>query len=145
MEAAVHLLMQPGTLSPVSGLSWILFDCLDGATATVIRRSVCISALSTTDTPASTKLLQAELLGFPFGKHDDHCDALALIGQILDVMTPRSGPPPPLPGLKVISTDSSFNAQSLWKICGRMRRVAVAILIEGSDELDYAGSGVEHW
>jgi predicted phage terminase large subunit-like protein len=30
--------------------------------------------------------LRSELLGFPAGKHDDMCDALGLIGQLLDTI-----------------------------------------------------------
>ena len=36
----------------------------------------------------------AELLSFPAGKHDDQVDALGLIGQLLDKMTPGRAPTP---------------------------------------------------
>ena len=36
--------------------------------------------------------LEAELLAFPAGKHDDQVDALGLVGQLLDVMAPGSAP-----------------------------------------------------
>lgn len=43
--------------------------------------------------------LEAELLSFPAGKHDDQVDALGLAGQLLDMMakgvTPASAKPPP--------------------------------------------------
>jgi predicted phage terminase large subunit-like protein len=44
--------------------------------------------------------LEAELLSFPAGKHDDQVDALGLVGQLLDVMAkgqaaPDAGKPPP--------------------------------------------------
>lgn len=41
--------------------------------------------------------LEAELLSFPAGKHDDQVDALGLVGQLLDVMVPPSVPKPALP------------------------------------------------
>ena len=37
----------------------------------------------------------SELLAFPAGKHDDQVDALGLIGQILDKMSPGVVPPQP--------------------------------------------------
>ena len=39
--------------------------------------------------------LEAELLSFPAGKHDDIVDALGLVGQLLDVMMPPGKPLPP--------------------------------------------------
>ena len=39
--------------------------------------------------------LRSELLSFPAGKHDDHVDALGLIGQLLDTITAGSNRPPP--------------------------------------------------
>lgn len=39
--------------------------------------------------------LEAELLSFPAGKHDDIVDSLSLIGQLLDVMVPPPKPKPP--------------------------------------------------
>jgi hypothetical protein len=39
--------------------------------------------------------LQAELLSFPAGKHDDQVDALGLIGQLLDRMDAGQKPRPP--------------------------------------------------
>lgn len=40
---------------------------------------------------------EAELLGFPAGKHDDQVDALGLAGQLLDVMAAGAGPAPVKP------------------------------------------------
>jgi phage terminase large subunit-like protein len=37
---------------------------------------------------------QQELLHFPSGKHDDMVDALALTGQLLDIMQPPTRKPP---------------------------------------------------
>jgi hypothetical protein len=34
---------------------------------------------------------------FPAGKHDDQVDALGLIGQLPDIMTPGQKPKPPEP------------------------------------------------
>lgn len=39
--------------------------------------------------------LRAELLSFPAGKHDDHVDALGLVGQLLDVMLTGKKPEDP--------------------------------------------------
>lgn len=39
--------------------------------------------------------LQAELLSFPAGVHDDQVDALGLVGQLLDDMVEGNRPPPP--------------------------------------------------
>jgi hypothetical protein len=62
---------------------------------------------------------RAELLSFPRGKHDDQCDALGLIGQLLVEMVPGTPrPPPPPPRLKVISTDPrscTVTLEDLWE------------------------------
>ena len=39
--------------------------------------------------------LRSELLSFPAGKHDDIVDALGLVGQLLDHITPGNKPKPP--------------------------------------------------
>jgi len=39
---------------------------------------------------------RAELLSFPAGKHDDICDALGLIGQLLDQMVAGRAPAKPV-------------------------------------------------
>jgi hypothetical protein len=36
---------------------------------------------------------RAELLSFPAGKHDDQVDAIGLIGQLLDVISPGEAKP----------------------------------------------------
>ncbi len=42
--------------------------------------------------------LEAELMSFPAGKHDDQVDALGLVGQLIDIMLPPGKPkPPPAP------------------------------------------------
>jgi hypothetical protein len=38
--------------------------------------------------------LKAELLAFPTGKHDDIVDALGLVGQLLDKVSPGIRPQP---------------------------------------------------
>lgn len=43
------------------------------------------------DAPWRTTL-EAELLSFPAGKHDDQVDALGLVGQLLDIMHPPGSP-----------------------------------------------------
>jgi DNA invertase Pin-like site-specific DNA recombinase len=40
---------------------------------------------------------EAELMTFPAGKHDDQVDALSLVRQFLDIMTPGQRPKPPEP------------------------------------------------
>ena len=39
--------------------------------------------------------LRSELLSFPAGKHDDQVDALGLVGQLLDRVTPGTKPKKP--------------------------------------------------
>jgi hypothetical protein len=39
---------------------------------------------------------RAELLSFPFGKHDDQVDAIGLFGQLLDKVLAGQKPKPPL-------------------------------------------------
>jgi hypothetical protein len=34
-------------------------------------------------------------MSFPAGKHEDQVDALGLVGQLLDIMTPGQRPQPP--------------------------------------------------
>lgn len=41
--------------------------------------------------------LEAELMSFPAGKHDDQVDALGLVGQLLDVMVPAAKERPTAP------------------------------------------------
>jgi hypothetical protein len=41
--------------------------------------------------------LEAELLSFPAGRHDDQVDALGLAGQLLDIMTSGDKPKPEEP------------------------------------------------
>ncbi len=41
--------------------------------------------------------VEAELMSFPAGKHDDVTDALGLVGQLLDVMIPPDQPKPVMP------------------------------------------------
>lgn len=40
---------------------------------------------------------EAELMSFPAGKYDDICDALGLVGQLMDEMMPPTVPKPPPP------------------------------------------------
>jgi hypothetical protein len=41
--------------------------------------------------------LEAEMMSFPAGKHDDQVDALGLLGQLLDRMTAGPAEKPPAP------------------------------------------------
>src|SRR5262249_54206847 len=53
-------------------------------------------------------VLKTELLAFPAGKHDDIVDALGLIGQILDRMSPGHPLEPEKPRPKVFD-DPNFD------------------------------------
>ena len=46
-----------------------------------------------------------EMLTFPYGRHDDQPDAMALIGQVLDKMVSGNPLEPVAPSAKVLSTD----------------------------------------
>lgn len=64
--------------------------------------------------------LEAELLTFPVGKHDDQVDALGLIGQLLDRMvapSPARDPDAPIRG----AADMTLN--EAWKIANPRERV----------------------
>jgi predicted phage terminase large subunit-like protein len=54
--------------------------------------------------------LEAELLSFPAGRHDDQVDALGLVGQLLDIMT--SGDKPKSPEPRRDSWDLAFERAS---------------------------------
>lgn len=59
---------------------------------------------------------EAELLGFPAGKHDDQVDALGLIGQILDVMaTPRRPVVPAASRIVAVGASSTATFNDLWQ------------------------------
>lgn len=60
-----------------------------------IRGRMALSGLYAPTTAPWYPALRSELLSFPAGKHDDQVDALGLIGQLLDVMTPGEHPPKP--------------------------------------------------
>jgi predicted phage terminase large subunit-like protein len=54
---------------------------------------------------------RSELLSFPAGKHDDQVDALGLIGQVLDRMTPGKslpGPPERIRGTAEMTMDEAW-------------------------------------
>jgi predicted phage terminase large subunit-like protein len=50
---------------------------------------------------------RSELLGFPAGKHDDQVDAMGLVGQLLDIMSPGNKLPKiePMRGLNEMTMD----------------------------------------
>lgn len=56
--------------------------------AQAIRGRMSLHGLFLPDEPWA-EILMHEMLSFPAGKHDDQVDALGLIGQLLDTMTPR--------------------------------------------------------
>lgn len=63
--------------------------------------------------------LEAEMMGFPAGKHDDQVDALGLVGQLLDKMIPGLAPKAAAPPRD--SWDSAFAKSSgaepdAWRI-----------------------------
>lgn len=59
--------------------------------------------------------LEAELMAFPAGKHDDQTDALGLVGQLLNLMEvgvlPEVEPPPLAPGAIRVSSLSEANGK----------------------------------
>lgn len=64
-------------------------------------------------------VLEAELLSFPAGKHDDIVDSLGLVGQLLDIMIAPSKPKEPAP--PVDSWARAFNrsngdGEESWKV-----------------------------
>lgn len=59
--------------------------------------------------------LEAELMAFPAGKHDDQVDALGLVGQVLDVMaTPLKPADPPKQRGIAIGGPSTMTIEDLW-------------------------------
>ena len=60
-----------------------------------IRGRMALEGLYVPQSAAWLPALQAELLSFPAGKHDDCVDALGLIGQLLDTVFVGSDRPPP--------------------------------------------------
>lgn len=61
--------------------------------------------------------LEAELMSFPAGKHDDQVDALGLIGQLLDKMTEGKIPEDPKKDKKLMSGNADgVTMDDLWKL-----------------------------
>jgi predicted phage terminase large subunit-like protein len=60
-----------------------------------IRGRMALEGLYVPQSAAWLPTLQAELLSFPAGRHDDQVDALGLIGQLLDTVLVGSEPPAP--------------------------------------------------
>ena len=61
-------------------------------------------------------VLKSELLSFPAGKHDDIVDALGLIGQILDRMSPGHPLEPEKPRPKVLSFEPGKTTLTLTEL-----------------------------
>ena len=61
-------------------------------------------------------VLKSELLSFPAGKHDDIVDALGLIGQILDRMSPGRPLEPERPPTKVLSFEPGKTTLTLTEL-----------------------------
>src|SRR5215831_15077601 len=61
-------------------------------------------------------VLKSELLSFPAGKHDDIVDALGLIGQILDRMSPGRPLEPEKPRPKVLSFEPGKTTLTLTEL-----------------------------
>jgi phage terminase large subunit-like protein len=53
-----------------------------------IRGKMALNGLYVPATASWRNALISELLSFPAGEHDDQVDALGLVGQLLDRMTP---------------------------------------------------------
>ena len=58
---------------------------------------------------------RAELLTFARGRYDDQVDALALIGQLIDVM--RKGKPLAKPGFPKLRTMQDLTMDEAWELC----------------------------
>ena len=58
---------------------------------------------------------RAELLTFARGRYDDQVDALALIGQLIDVM--RKGKPLAKPGFPKLRTMQDLTMNEAWELC----------------------------
>jgi hypothetical protein len=70
-------------------------SCLRGLLKAPMHRSCLPLAREGLYVPTSAPWyteFKSELLSFPAGKHDDQIDALGLIGQLLDQMTPGQNP-----------------------------------------------------
>ena len=63
-----------------------------GVRAQSIRGRAALSGLFVPADAPWRADLEAEMMSFPAGKHDDQVDALGLVGQLLDVMLPPSKP-----------------------------------------------------
>jgi hypothetical protein len=63
--------------------------------------------------------LEAEMMSFPAGKHDDQVDALGLLGQLLDRMTAGPTAKPPAPPkdswARAFERANRNNAEDDWK------------------------------
>ena len=73
------------------------------------------------DKPPGFPVLRSERLTFPAGKHDDQVDALGLIGQVLDRMTPGTAPREP----EKIRGANEITMDQVWELA-RFRRDADA-------------------
>ncbi len=60
-----------------------------------IRGRMALQGLYVPTSAAWWPALRGELLSFPAGKHDDQVDALGLVGQLLDIMSPGNAPAKP--------------------------------------------------
>jgi hypothetical protein len=60
-----------------------------------IRGRMALEGLYVPTTAPWFTEFKRELLSFPAGKHDDHVDALGLIGQLVDQMVPGQKPRQP--------------------------------------------------
>jgi predicted phage terminase large subunit-like protein len=61
--------------------------------------------------------LRAEMLGFPAAKHDDMCDMLGLLGQLIDKMMPGTRPRAMAP-VRYDRWDKAFDEEEPinWKV-----------------------------
>jgi predicted phage terminase large subunit-like protein len=68
-----------------------------GVRAQSIRGRIALDGLYFKSDAPWRMALEAEMMSFPAGKHDDQVDALGLLGQLLDRMTagPTAKPPAP--------------------------------------------------
>ena len=81
-----------------------------GVRAQSIRGRIALDGLYFKSDAPWRMALEAEMMSFPAGKHDDQVDALGLLGQLLDRMTAGPAPKPKEPPRD--SWDAAFAAAS---------------------------------
>ena len=90
-----------------------------GVRAQSIRGRMALSGLFIPPDAPWRVDLEAELMSFPAGKHDDQVDALGLAGQLIDVMIPPAkpkAPPKPVDSWALAYARRDGGASDAWKV-----------------------------